>query len=90
MSFWDVPDVLEELHTNRVSISGLRSVTSGPGLVDPQDFVFCSDSSVSVRLHALRLAFRALMYNLHSGFYSILFVISHRFKTLFLRHMIHL
>ena len=59
VSLWDVPDVLAELHENWLFICGLLRTSDDAGVVDPLDYVLCSDPSVSMRLHALNLVFRA-------------------------------
>ena len=62
MTLWDVPEVLTELYTNWAEISCLLRVASSSGVIDSLDFVLCGDPSVSLRLHALAIVFRASMY----------------------------
>ena len=60
VTLWDVPEVLTELHTHLV----LLRVPSSSGVSDALDFVLSGDPSVSLRLHAMSLVFRARMYSL--------------------------
>ena len=64
VTLWDVPDVLTELHTNWLDIVVLLRVPGNSGVPDTLDIVLCGDPSVSLRLHALSLVFRARMYSL--------------------------
>ena len=71
VTLWDVPEVLTELHTHWSDFVVLLRVPSSSGVSDALDFVLSGDPSVSLRLHALSLMFRARMYIL--SFYSRLF-----------------
>ena len=62
MTLWDVPDLLTELYENWTELSDLLRVPSGSGVIDSLDFVLCGDASVSLRLQALAIVFRARMY----------------------------
>ena len=66
VTLWDVPEVLTELHTHWSDIVVLLRVPSSSGVSDALDFVLGGDPSVSLRLHALSLVFRARMYILSS------------------------
>ena len=62
VTLWDVPDVLTDLYTHWSEIVVLLRVPSSSGVSETLDLVLCGDPSVSFRLHALSLVFRARMY----------------------------